>query len=264
MEAIICWHFLTEAIWLERKGRGGHKRGQWTLWGPQWGERWSHERTRWPKSSNEKMKKVCSLRPSPHMKHVWYLLFKIWMIRWVLFKPDHSDQWERHPGAADGTASLKYPRKHLILMLMPTYSCTQKPVLIEEQKAAVDRSALYFRAVSSNYKLGWQDLVKLLVVTASDSFFIFLFYTRCVFNFRGVGVCLGRARPAISPWLFARKWIIICPEMLKWTQKGRGREVKKRWAIQWQKRVKTMKRGEDGQSSEQGLPCRNGFPSMAG
>lgn len=129
------------------------------------------------------MKKVCSLRPSPHMKHVWYLLFKIWMIRWVLFKPDHSDQWERHPGAADGTASLKYPRKHLILMLMPTYSCTQKPVLIEEQKAAVDRSALYFRAVSSNYKLGWQDLVKLLVVTASDSFFIFLFYTRCVFNF---------------------------------------------------------------------------------
>lgn len=198
------------------------------------------------------------------MKQVWYLLFKIWMIRWVLFKPDHSDQWERHPGAADGTASLKYPHKHLILMLMPTYSCTQKPVLIEEQKAAVDRSALYFRAVSSNYKPGWQDLVKLLVVTASDSFFIFLFYTRCVFNFRGVGVCLGRARPAISPWLFARKWIIICPEMLKWTQKGRGREVKKRWAIQWQKRVKTMKRGEDGQSSEQGLPCRNGFPSMAG
>lgn len=96
--------------------------------------------------------------------------------------------------------------------------------------------------------------------------FWLLFYISvlCVFNFRGVGVCLGRARPAISPWLFARKWIIIRPEMLKWTQKGRGREVKERWAIQWQKREKTMKRGEDGQSSEQGLPCRNGFPSMAG
>ena len=69
---------------------------------------------------------VCrpSLRPSPHMKHVW-----------VLFKPDHSDQWERHPGAADGTASLKYTLKHLMLMLMPTYSCTQKPVLIDQQKS---------------------------------------------------------------------------------------------------------------------------------
>lgn len=36
IDAIICWHFLMETIWLERKRRGEHKRGQRTLWGPRW------------------------------------------------------------------------------------------------------------------------------------------------------------------------------------------------------------------------------------
>ena len=169
-----------------------------------------------------------SLRPPPHMRHVLYLLLKIWMIRW--FKVDHSGQWERQPRAARGYCQPEiYTQAFEVNVSQHTAGNRNQFSLKDRKQQYIDPPCASVQYLQPK-KLGWQDLVKLLAVTASDSF-LYIF-----FNVRGVGVCLGGARPAISLWLFARKWIIIHPEMLKWTQKGRGREVKKRWAIQWQKR----------------------------